>query len=403
MISTRRLLLLVYAWSGVAGLIFEVALQRELSRAFGVTAWASATVLAALMIGTTLGAVAVGKWSDRLSHPFRLYAALEAGIATFALLTPSASIWLIRIFESLASGRDPSSFYVGSLRLFLALAFAFVPAFMMGGTFPAFASGVTRLIGKQGESGQRATEVYGAILLGAFLGAAAATYLLLPSLGLSKTLWCGGALNLLAAAAAIGATLGATYSPTTRLEVFRAPRVFLAASAWSGFVTFAYEVVWTQLVALVIGSSAYAFGLMLATFLLGLTFGSSLASRERQKVPTWTPLGMIQLAASVAVVASLPLWGKTPVVFARIGPSLTTFWAREMVRALACVSVLCLPSMLLGMFFPLLLRRTAGEGPVGNTLGGMTGLNTLGAAVGSLSTGFVLLPSLGSRTLLELL
>jgi len=403
MTSTRRLLLVVYASSGVAGLIFEVALQRELSRAFGVTAWASATVLAAFMIGTTLGAVAVGNWSDRMSNPLGLYAALEGGIGVVALVTPSASTRLIQVFENLASGRDPSSIYVAGIRLLLALAFALIPAFMMGGTFPALASGIARLVGNTGESGRRVAETYAANLFGAFLGAASATYLLLPSLGLSRTLWCGAALNFLAGAAALLFTRHATFSPATCREIRRAPGLFLAASAWSGFTTFAYEVAWTQLVALVIGSSAYAFGSMLASFLLGLTAGSILASRWREKTPSWVTIGVIQLASSIAVVATLPLWGNAPVLFARIGPSITGFWGREAVRVLVCLCVLCAPSIVLGMFFPVLLRGTAGESRVGNTLGGMTAINTLGAAAGSLSTGFVFLPVLGSRTLLELI
>src|SRR5499433_2595524 len=403
MISTRRLLLLVYAWSGVAGLIFEVALQRELSRAFGVTAWASATVLAALMIGTTLGALAVGSWSDRMSNPLRLYAALEGGIGVVALLTPSASTRLTHFFEALAAGRDPSSIYVAAISLLLALAFAVVPAFLMGGTFTALGSGIARLVGKTGESGRSIAEVYAANLLGAFVGAACATYLLLPSLGLSRTLWCGAALNLFAAAAALLFTWHTTFSRAMRQEVIhRAPALFLAASAWSGFSTFAYQVAWTQLVALVIGSSAYAFGLMLTIFLLGLTAGSILASRWREKTPSWMTIGAIQLASSIAVVATLPLWGNTPALFARLGPSIASFWGQETSRALACVCVLCVPSMVLGMFFPLLLRSTASESRVGNTLGGMAAVNTLGAAAGSLSTGFVFLPALGSRTVLEL-
>jgi spermidine synthase len=401
-VSRRRLLLFVYASSGIAGLIFEVTLQRELSRAFGVTAWASATVLASFMIGTTLGAGAFGRRSDRLSNPVRMYALLELGIAGTALVTPIASIRLITIFESLASGRDPGSGYVALVRLFLALGFAFIPAFLMGGTFPALASAIARFPEKTEEAGRGVAQVYAVNLFGACVGAASATYLLLPWLGLSRTLWCGAALNLLAAAAAIGFTRGTTFSTPVRLNVRGASGIFLAASAWSGFITFAYEVTWTQLVAVVIGSSAYAFGLMLATFLLGLTVGSVLASRVHQ-APSWPNLGAIQLAASMGVVATLPLWGKAPMLFALVGPKVATFWGREAIRALVCLLVLSVPSTVLGMFFPLLLRRTAGESHIGNTVGGMTAVNTLGAAVGSLSSGFILLPVFNSRTLLELL
>src|SRR6185369_5365245 len=44
----------------------------------------------------------------------------------------------------------------------------------------------------------------------------------------------------------------------------------LVAFAVSGFVALAYEVIWSRVLALIIGSSVYAFSIMLTTFLIGL-------------------------------------------------------------------------------------------------------------------------------------
>lgn len=402
--SARARLLAIYGLSGSAGLIFEVALQRELSRAFGVTAWASATVLAAFMVGTTLGAATLGRWSDRMANPVRFYAALEVGIGCAAIATPRATQWLIQVFAYLAAGKDPDAGSVAVIRLLLALGLALVPAFLMGGTFPALSSGIVRMSDERRESGKSVSHVYALNLLGATAGAALGTYALLPSIGLSGTLFFGAALNLVAAVGAAWVARDQKFLNLSKEPPAEpAQALYLAASAWSGFVTFAYEVAWTQLVALVIGSSAYAFGLMLATFLFGLTIGSVVAWRFKNGKPSWVLLGGIQLASSLAVVATLPLWGELPSIFAAIGPHVVTFQGREVVRAAACLAVLSFPSVMLGLFFPLLLRRTAQFNSVGNTVGGMTAVNTLGAAAGSLGVGFFLLPWLGSRNLLQLL
>ncbi|MFN2386084.1 MAG: hypothetical protein ABR576_07330 [Thermoanaerobaculia bacterium] len=52
--------------------------------------------------------------------------------------------------------------------------------------------------------------------------------------------------------------------------------------ALSGFSAMVYEVVWSRTLALVLGSSVYAFGAMLVVFLLGLSIGSALFSRMRR-------------------------------------------------------------------------------------------------------------------------
>src|SRR5207244_1068060 len=57
---------------------------------FGVTVYATSTVLAAFMAGLALGGMLGGTIADRVKRPLLLFAAAEAGIGAFALLTPLA-------------------------------------------------------------------------------------------------------------------------------------------------------------------------------------------------------------------------------------------------------------------------------------------------------------------------
>lgn len=405
----RRLSLVMFVLSGAAALVFEVALQRSLARAFGVSAFATATVLAAYMAGLALGAVAFGRLADRSASPLRLYAWLELGIGACAAAMPLVVPATIGAFSRLAHGRESDSASVVVGRLALAFAVTLVPTVLMGGTLPAVARALASLGAK---SDAAIARLYTANVLGAALGAAAASYLVLPGLGLAGSMWLGAGLN--AAAAALGFALarspraGASTSPAPTAAATPQPargrgpllRHLVAASAWSGLATFAAEVTWFQLLAVVAGTSAYAFGLMLAVFLLGLTLGSAWASRQPDERVDWGLLGRVQLAAAAAFAVTLPLWDRVPSLFALAGDFTPSFASREAVRALACVEVMLVPAAILGAVYPLLLRLAARAPALGRTVGGVAAANTLGAVGGSLLTGFVLLPALGSRGLL---
>src|SRR5689334_7376167 len=83
-ITVRRLRAPVAALffaSGAAGLIFEGLWFRQAALCFGSSVWASSLVLSAFMSGLALGGGWAARFGDRIRHPLRVYAALEAIIA----------------------------------------------------------------------------------------------------------------------------------------------------------------------------------------------------------------------------------------------------------------------------------------------------------------------------------
>jgi len=398
----RRAVLAMFVVSGAAALVYEVALQRSLTRAFGVSAFATSTVLAAWMAGLALGALAFGRLADRSRAPLRLYGALELGIGAWAALTPVLVPAVVSAFSRLAQGHASQSGVVIFGRLALAFGVSLVPTVLMGGTLPAVARA---LAGAGLGADKEVARLYTANLLGAAAGAGLAAYALLPTLGLSRAMWLGAGFNVIAALLALALARGmAPVDPTVApVERGRARWTLLGASAWSGFATFVAEVAWFQLLAVVIGTSAYAFGLMLAVFLVGLTVGSAWLARRPDEAIGWGLFGKVQLAAVASVVITLPLWERVPSLFAIAGNFARTFAAQEAVRALACVELLFVPAALLGAVYPLTLRLAAREAAVGRSIGGLSAANTVGAVAGALLTGFVLLPGLGSRGVLVLL
>ncbi len=394
----RRLATSMFVLSGAAGLVFEVALQRSLTRAFGVSAFATSTVLAAWMAGLALGAVLFGRAADRSRSPLKLYAGLELGIAGVAVVMPFLVPAVVEGFGSIANGAATNSPALLVGRLVLAFGVTLVPTLLMGGTLPAVARA---LASKEGEDSTLAG-LYTANLVGAVLGAGLTAYLVMPALGLSKTMWLGASLNVLAALIGLWLARGRIEAVVERTEqaAARAPIELLALSAWSGFATFAAEVTWFQLLGVVVGTSVYAFGLMLATFLVGLALGSAWVARAKEVERGL--VGRAQIATAAAIALTLPLWDRVPGMFAMAAPFATSFWSRELVRALACVELLLIPAAALGALFPLVLRLSWRASSRGQSLGGLAAVNTIGAVLGSLLTGFVLLPLLGSRGVLVL-
>src|SRR5439155_18206212 len=128
-------------------------------------------------------------------------AALEIGIALFAFLLPSA----LHAFGSVlawayADGTAPARFAV--VRVGISLAVLGVPTAAMGATFPIAAQWWAETEPAAARSAADAGMLYGANTAGAALGAIAAGFFLIPSIGLRATTWIGVALNLVAAGGA---------------------------------------------------------------------------------------------------------------------------------------------------------------------------------------------------------
>ena len=159
---------------------------------------------------------------------------------------------------------------------------------------------------------------------------------------------------------------------------------------------FAAEVVETHLLALLIGNSAFAFGLMLAVFLVCLAAGAA-RSAEFAKRHGDRALARGLAVAGLSVAITLPLWDQLPRIFSFAGSHVSTWAGREACRALAALVILALPTYWMGTTFPLLLARVAARVDVARQVGRLTVANTLGKIVGSIVTGYAVLPALGSQ------
>jgi spermidine synthase len=164
----------------------------------------------------------------------------------------------------------------------------------------------------------------------------------------------------------------------------------------SGALVFACEVVFVHLLVLIVGTSAYAFGVILSIFLVCLFLGATLAPLAHRLLGSMA-LALGLALAALALAGTLGIWQSLPDHFRGVGDRVTTFEGREIVRGTAAFIALFLPTTLMGLSFPLLLQSVAKRRDVGRVVGRLTAINTVGSVVGSLATGYWILPALGSQ------
>lgn len=435
--------------SGATGLLYEVAFSKLLAYVFGATAYAVSTVLAAFMGGLALGAHLGGRHAAAARRPLVVYGVLEVLVGVICAVSPLLFEALTAAYVAVARAAPDSLALLTAARAALTSLVVVVPTVAMGATLPVL-SRILRAGAAPGggappsehDAARRLAALYAINTAGGAAGALSGAYVFLPSLGIRGALWSAAAANLALGAVAIVAGLrapaigpsgdAAAPAPAARapgvrspgdrepgaraaeaprpaveapLPAAEAPRpaavgpeppwLLLLAFA-SGFLVFAAEVVQTHLLALLIGNSAYAFGLMLAVFLVCLAAGAARSpalARRHGEGALWRGL----VATALSLAATIPLWDQLPRLFAFAGPYVDGWAGREACRALAALAILALPTLCMGITFPLLLARAAAHADVAARVGRLTSANTLGTIAGSIVTGYLILPALGSE------
>ncbi len=172
------------------------------------------------------------------------------------------------------------------------------------------------------------------------------------------------------------------------------PRRFLPALlllfVGSGCAALIYEVVWFQLLQLVIGSSAVSMGVLLGTFMGGMCLGSLLLPQLRA-ARTRHPLRMYGLLElGIGAIGLLVLFGM-PLV-----SGIYTAWAGSgivgiLLRGVAAGICLLPPTLLMGATLPAISRWVESTPEGVSWLGFFYGGNICGGVIGCLLAGFYLL------------
>ena len=166
----------------------------------------------------------------------------------------------------------------------------------------------------------------------------------------------------------------------------------------SGMAALVYQVVFAKGLALIFGSTSHASTIVLATYMSGLALGSWLGGKiaERAIRPILIYAGAELGIALICVFAPITL-KLTRAVYVMIasGADPAESWLVGLQLGLGAL-VLIPPTLLMGVTLPMLTRHLmARRDSLGISAGVLYSSNTLGAAAGALSTGYLLMPALG--------
>lgn len=413
-ISIFLIVITLFALSGFSSLVYQVVWTRMLVFVFGSTVFASSTVLAVFMGGLALGAFVAGRFCDRLARPFLWYGILEGIIGIWALFAPFLFDAAIPIYKSVWQTMHLSVLPFSLIRFAVAASILIIPTTCMGATLPLLSRFVTVNLDKVAG---RIGILYSVNTLGAVIGAMIAGFVMLPEVGLKLTLYFAVGTNLLLLAIVLFCSRRYEHGKVLELipetaelasankQKLPAPVIAsMIAFAMSGAVAMTYEVAWTRTLLMVIGSTTYAFTIMLATFLVGLFAGSLICARFVDRIDKpMVALVLLQVMICFAGLVCLSLFSNVPywtlVIQSTFGDDPNRALAG---RFLLSGAVLFPITLCLGAVFPIVVKICAGSlESIGRSVGTLYSANTVGAIIGAFVAGFVIIPWLGvEKTLL---
>jgi spermidine synthase len=394
--STILLIGVCFVFSGATGLIYEVLWARMLGLVFGATTLAVSTVIAAFMGGLALGSALAGRLAQRIRKPLSTYGWIEIGIGVYALLAPFLFRWVDNLYALIYQRFQPGFFTFSLWRFVLSCLMLLVPTTLMGATLPVLAAALLR------HGTTAVTRLYACNLAGAIAGTLAAGFVLLPSLGVRTTIIIAAAINLVVGLIALRLQGHPITPPSVRSVAKGTDKnpFWLFAALVSGFVTISTQVSWTRILTMVIGSSTYAFSIVVALFLIGLAGGAWFIGRKDRSAKLRRTMIVVELSTAVSLFASLYVVNWLPWLVVNLGINLhVSSWAGLLGLQITSATLLILvPALLMGMVMPLVLEWAASDpdGAVAR-VGRAYAVNTIGAIAGAFLTGFVLIPKTSTK------
>ena len=172
--------------------------------------------------------------------------------------------------------------------------------------------------------------------------------------------------------------------------------VVLAIFILSGAAGLIYEIVWSRQLVLVFGNTTQAVSAILTGFFGGMAIGATIGGRIADRVRS--PLrmyGLLELALVVVVLVTPVTFGLINEVYRGIYPAIQGTPMLAIARLILAVLALAPATIMMGATFPALVRHFTRTATLGQAFGRLYSANTMGAVVGTLLAGLVLIELLG--------
>jgi len=390
-------LLVLFAVSGCAALIYEIVWLQLLQLVIGSNAMSIAVLLGTWMGGMCIGSLLLPRLIPTSQNPLRIYALLELATGICGILVLFGLPLLQNVYVAGVNSGLPNA----ALRAISCAICLLPPTILMGATLPLIARWVESTPSAAAWWGY----FYGANIAGGVLGCFLAGFYLLRVYDMSVASYVAAFLNLAIALASFG--ILSSLGDLAGIVEVSAPKAGIAGKRpWdvyfsigiSGLTALGAEVVWTRLLSLMLGPTTYTFSIILGVFLAGLGIGSAAGSRlaEKKGNPRLLLAGcqvLLALAiawAGILLADWLPYWEGN--LNSTAGP-----WIGFLKDIWRSTLPILPPAVLWGASFPIALACAAeSESNVdsGRIVGEIYGANTIGAIIGAVVFSLVLIPAL---------
>lgn len=392
--------LILFTFSGVGGLVFQVIWTRKLGLVLGGTIQSASLTSASFLFGLSLGALLSGLWAERWRNPLLRFAQLEIFIALSGLLVTHFIPHIHPLCSSLLASEGGAYRGLVILVAFLAI---LLPSTAMGATLPL----LTHFLGKDSARFVRVLAfLYAANTLGASAGAFLTDFHFVKWLGVNNTAGLASSLDVCVGLFALYLSRGQSGAEPVRARTSKSEESVESLSlplllvGVAGFCGLGLEIAWTRLLVFFNGTDIYAFSLVLSTYLLGIVIGSACLGLLGDRVLKKWLMGALLLCLGAYVWQSL----YTLQAVTNFVGFITDDWPRTSRRIFACMVLILPPTILLGAIFPTAAGLVRQQSETAGMSVGKTYLwNTVGSVSGSLVTGFYLLPYFGLQSTLQVL
>ena len=183
--STWLLLALIFL-EGILGFSLEIAWTRYFALVFGSSTYSFATMLSALILGISIGSLALSYWDKKVNSALHAFGLSQVGMGASLLLSVWIYPYLPLVFKLLYSTLTPTTLgyqLYESFKFILAFILMFVPSFFGGMSLPLIVKAFAR---RHGEVASQSGLVYTWDTLGNVAGAMLGALFLLPMFGLNQ-------------------------------------------------------------------------------------------------------------------------------------------------------------------------------------------------------------------------
>ena len=415
--GVKPLILLFLLISGSCGLVYEILWMKMLTLVIGNTVFSITTVLTAFMGGLALGSFLAGRFIDKIRHPLSIYGILEGSIGAYALLLPLLIAGTEPLFRFVYQSINPSFYTFSLLRFFVCAIILLVPTTLMGATLPILSK---YFVETPSDLGRNVGLLYGVNTFGAVLGSFTAGFVLIPILGITWTIYLAALLNLSICAGMLklakirfqrepsenqGKSRNKKRKKKSAQEVVpeswgTIQSVVMVGIGISGIAAMIYQIAWTRVLSLSIGSSVYAFSLIVTAFISGLALGSLVIAKfidRKRDLVLW--MALMQGAVGLSALGIVHVLGNLPIFVTQfVFNASHSFKYIQLAEFAIIFGLIIVPTFMMGSTVPIAIKIcTTDVRRVGRFFGNVYAVNTIGAIIGSFMAGFILIPWLGAQ------